>query len=97
MTTFLQRVGAFFEGIATAVAGQPSVTSAVTNLKNAATAVEGALPTLANAAVNAALAFIPAGLGTELDPIADALIDQVIAQLEGKKSTATSSGAGAVG
>jgi hypothetical protein len=91
MTTFLQKVGAFFQGVAKAVEGQPSITTAVTNLKNAASAVEGALPALANAAVNAALAFIPAGAGAELDPIADGLIDQVIAQLLAKKSTAAAS------
>ncbi|HZC15739.1 MAG TPA: hypothetical protein VE309_03155 [Caulobacteraceae bacterium] len=90
--SFFDRLGAWFKSIET-----PAASSAVSNvaatLKTAATTVETALPAVATAAANAALALIPGGLGSDFDPIADNLIDQVIALLEGKKSTATGAAA----
>jgi hypothetical protein len=91
MTTFFHKVGAFFEGLVQSPAASPAAAGVVSTLKTAETQIEAALPGLANAAVNAALAFIPAGVGTELDPIADSLIDQVIARPPPQKSAAAPS------
>jgi hypothetical protein len=87
LSLLLHKVEAWFAGIV-GPAGSPAVAKAAASLTAAANDVEAAIPVIATAAANAALALIPGGLGTELDPVADALIDQVCAKLLAKKSTA---------
>ncbi len=88
LSQFLHKAEAWLTGVA-GPSASATVSDAASKVSAAASAIDGALPAVATAAANAALALIPGGLGTDFDPIADSLIDSVIALLQGKKSTAT--------
>jgi hypothetical protein len=85
LSLLLHKVEAWFAGIV-GPSGSPAVSQAATSLSKAASDVEAAIPVIATAAANAALALIPGGLGSALDPVADQLIDEVCAKLMAKKS-----------
>ena len=84
LTDFLHGIAGFFSNNqSTTEAAEP----AMAGLTAAAQAAEAALPPIAEAGANAALQLLgPAG--TALAPLADEFIDQVIAKLTAKKSTA---------
>ncbi len=82
---FFRSVAAFFSASA-----HPAITAAAPSviqpLQQAADAAEAALPAVANDMANAALSHIPEG--QLFSPVADMLIDQTVANLLAKKSTA---------
>jgi uncharacterized protein Yka (UPF0111/DUF47 family) len=80
----LGKVASWFESF-TSPNTQAGAASIASQLKQAASAAEALLPSLANDATNAVLAMIPGG--AEYEAYADQLIDKVIANLTAKKST----------
>ncbi len=77
--------------VATFFAGNAHVTQAVTpvvsNLTAAVQAAEAALPDIADAGANAAMALLGEG-GSAFAPLADSYIEALIGKLETRKSTA---------
>jgi hypothetical protein len=77
--------------VANFFAGNAHVTQAVapvvSNLTAAVQAAEAALPDIADAGANAAMALLGEG-GSAFAPLADSYIEALIGNLEGKKSTA---------
>ena len=82
---FFRSVAAFFSS-----STHPAITAAAPSviqpLQQAADAAETAIPAVATSMANDALAHIPDG--QLFSPIADMLIDQTVANLLAKKSTA---------
>jgi hypothetical protein len=94
MTSFIvtafDDVVKFFEGAkAAAPAGDTSIGQAQAAVSSAKTAVENAIPALAEGAANAALALVP--VGSLLAPEVDQIITLVIQKLEGQLSSPTAS------
>lgn len=67
-------------------AAQTAVGPVIANLQNAETAALAAIPVLATDGVNLVMGLL-GPVGVDAEPIADAFIDEVIAQLTSKKST----------
>lgn len=89
LSVFLHQVGSFFESFTHSdPAVQTSVQQVGTAITSSAAQVESILPHIADDAANAALALIPGGFGTAFAPMVDGFINDVIARLEAKKSTA---------
>jgi len=85
LSSIISKIGSF---LSTFTHSDPSIQQSVNNvgqtLNDAATQVESIVPHLVDDAVNAALAYVPAGLGTDAAPAVDALINDIIAGLETK-------------
>jgi hypothetical protein len=78
-----QEIVAFFEGHA---ANNPAVAQAKTDVQNAGASVERAVPTLADDLANEVLSKIP--FGSLAEPVADGLINSIIARFEARLSPA---------
>jgi hypothetical protein len=78
-----QEIVAFFEGHA---ANNPAIAQAQTDVENAASSVEKAVPALADDLANEVLGKIP--FGSLAEPVADGLINAIIAKFEAKLSPA---------
>ena len=85
VVTAFDDVVKFFEGARKAApAGDTSISQAQAAVTSAKSAVENAIPALAEGAANAALSLIP--LGSLLAPEVDQIITMVIQKLEGQLS-----------
>jgi hypothetical protein len=90
VVTAFDDVVKFFEGAkSNAPAGDTSISQAQAAVSSAKSAVENAIPALAEGAANAALSLIP--LGSLLAPEVDQIIALVIQKLETQLSTPASS------
>lgn len=69
-----------------AVVSPTTAGTAASNVQSAITAIEAALPALAEAGVNYCLSLVPAG--AQYVPLADEILDTIISGLQAKKSDA---------
>ncbi|HEY2051196.1 MAG TPA: hypothetical protein VGH03_17795 [Caulobacteraceae bacterium] len=93
VVTAFDDVVKFFEGASKAApAGDSSISQAQAAVTSAKSAVENAIPALAEGAANAALALIP--LGSLLAPEVDQIITLVIQKLQTRLSSPAASPTG---
>jgi hypothetical protein len=86
LSVLIHKAENFFEGLVAAHPA-PTITNAKLSLTQAATAVEASIPDLIKAGVDGALAAVPGGLGVEFTPLANTVIDGIIAVLTQHKAT----------
>jgi hypothetical protein len=99
VVTAFDDVVTFFEGARKAApAGDTSISQAQAAVTSAKSAVENAIPALAEGAANAALSLIPLGslLAPEVDQIISLVIQKLQAQLSGPAAAPTGVAPGAV-